>query len=268
MLVCRYADGGRPGHGRVDLDDGRVVPVEYEPAVARWVSRPGPARPLGEVTLLPPAKPSKIVCVALNHPPATRSGSCPVVLKPPSSLVAHEEPVRHPGGVWQLRHEAELAVVIGVRCVRVRPGDAASVIAGYTCANDITAYADPPDAVAVPWAKHFDGLSPIGPWLATDLDPADAEITCRVDGEVRQQGRTGDLLVGIPEIVAQVSEHTTLLPGDVILTGTPPGSGPLAVGSRVEVSIPGVGTLRNVIDPPVTLSGAGRGRGRNAVIDA
>ncbi|MGA8117481.1 MAG: fumarylacetoacetate hydrolase family protein [Actinocatenispora sp.] len=275
MLVCRYADGGRRGYGRVEHDPAgdHLVPVEYD--AGRWVPRAGRTRPLSEVTLLPPAEPTKIACMALNYPPEGRTAtdirrragaaSAPVVLKPPSSLAGTGDPVGHPGAAWELKHEAELAVVIGVRCTRVPARYATEVVAGYTCANDITAYARPrtdgapepaagnaPARPAYPpvWAKHFDSFTPLGPWLATDLDPEDVEITCLVDGETRQRGSTRDLISPVAEVIALVSEYMTLLPGDVILTGTPTGSGPLAVGSRVEVTIAGIGTLHNVIDLP------------------
>ncbi|WP_179166674.1 fumarylacetoacetate hydrolase family protein [Streptomyces sp. CB03238] len=268
MLVCRYSDGGRRGYGRVDRDhDGdRVVPVAYDGPTGRWVPRVGRARPVGEVTLLPPAEPTKIACIALNHTsgggPAAGGGrpagaaSSAVLLKPPSSLAGPEDTVGHPGAAWELKHEAELAVVIGVRCKRVRPEYAAEVVAGYTCANDLTAYAKAPSGAgdgsapaAYPpvWAKHFDRFTPLGPWLATDLDPAGVGITCRVDGETRQRGSTSDLITPVHEVIGVVSEHMTLEPGDVILTGTPAGSGPLSPGDRVEVSIGGIGTLRNTI---------------------
>lgn len=290
MLVCRYADGGRRGYGRVehDHDGGHVLPVQYDRLAGRWVPGAGRARPISEVALLSPADPSKIACFALNYPPEGRAASdvkrsagaasSAVLLKPPSSLAGHGDPVSHPGSSWELKHEAELAVVVGVRCKKVPAEYAAEVVAGYTCANDLTAYArrhpgdvaepgeEEPAASSKPptnaangstrtrylpvWAKHFDGFTPLGPWLATDLDPADVEITCKVDGETRQRGSTRDLIRPVREVIALVSEHMTLLPGDVILTGTPAGSGSLSVGSRVEVSIAGIGTLRNIIDMP------------------
>jgi 2-keto-4-pentenoate hydratase/2-oxohepta-3-ene-1,7-dioic acid hydratase in catechol pathway len=224
--------------------------VEYDSHARRWVRLGEPARPLSALTLLPPAEPSKILCIALNHGPGARAAgaSAPVLLKPPTSVAGHGDCVSHPGGPWELRHEAELAAIIGVPCRRVSVTQAAAVVAGYTCANDITAYvwpADTPQPLA--WAKHFDNSTPLGPWLATDLNPAEAEITCTVDGELRQHGSTRDLVRSVYEVIAQVSEHTTLLPGDVILTGTPAGSGPLAVGNQVEVSITGIGSLRNTI---------------------
>ncbi|MEV7231862.1 fumarylacetoacetate hydrolase family protein [Polymorphospora sp. NPDC051019] len=267
MIVCRYADGGRSGYGRVEPEHGGSLVVPIRRSAGRWVGGPGRARPVDELSLLPPAEPTKIICVALNYSAAARpapgrgrpgsADSTVVLLKPPSSLAGPEHHIGHPGGSWELRHEAELAVVIGTRCKRVPVEYAADVVAGYTCANDITAYArrdaeasGTPAAPPPVWAKHFDGCTPLGPWLATDLDPADVEITCRVDGRARQRGNTRDLIVPVPELIALISEHMTLLPGDVVLTGTPEGSGPLMVGSRVEVSIAGIGTLRNTVDMP------------------
>ncbi|MDQ0585641.1 fumarylacetoacetate hydrolase family protein [Streptomyces rishiriensis] len=264
MLICRFADHGRRGYGRVEHDDDGdlVVPVRYDGPSRGWVDDVGGARPMGEVTLLPPAEPSKIACVALNyasHGTATVGAgrrpadpaSCAVVLKPPSTVVGHGAAVCHPGADWELRHEAELAVVIGTACKSVPPERAAEVVAGYTCANDLTAYARraPEEQNGHPpvWAKHFDSFTPLGPWLATDVDPADLRITCRVNDETRQDGSTGGLITPVGEVVAVVSRHMSLVPGDVILTGTPTGSGPLAVGDRVEVSIAGIGTLRNTV---------------------
>ncbi|MQY04661.1 fumarylacetoacetate hydrolase family protein [Actinomadura macrotermitis] len=259
MLVCRYSDGGRRGYGRVD--DDHVVPADYDRDTRRWVRRSGPARPISEVTVLAPAEPTKVVCIALNHGTGRPAdpASTAVVLKPPSSLTGPWTSIGHPGRPWLLKHEAELAIVIGTRCKKVLPAHAEEVVAGYTCANDITAYAHPQDGGApagdLVWAKHFDGCTPLGPWLATDLDVADAEITCSVDGAIRQRGSTRELRTPVHDVIALVSEHMTLLPGDVILTGTPAGSGPLPPGSRVEVAIEGIGALCNTIDEP---SGAAR----------
>ncbi|MFL6117957.1 MAG: fumarylacetoacetate hydrolase family protein [Catenulispora sp.] len=263
MFICRYADNGRRGHGRVDPDADRVEPVRYDAGARRWVRAPGRVRALSEIVLLPPAEPGKVVCVALNsaadpvaaaairaHGPA----GVPILLKPPNSLAATGDAVNHPGPGWELKHEAELAVVIAVPCKRVPASRAAAVVAGYTCANDLTGYAtagpDWPAGRPPVFAKHLDGSTPLGPWLVDDLDPRDVAISCRVDGELRQSGSTADSIWPVDEVVAHVSSHMTLLPGDVILTGTPAGSSALAVGARVEVSIAGIGTLHTVIDPP------------------
>ncbi|MBO3741332.1 fumarylacetoacetate hydrolase family protein [Actinoplanes flavus] len=263
MLVCRYTDAGRYGYGRIDSGSGgtHLSPVRYDTAARSWVPAGGPSRPLSDVTLLAPAEPTKIVCLALNWAagdrptggPLPRAADSAVLLKPSTSLIGPDSAVVHPGPDWELRHEAELAVVIGVRCSRVSAARAPDVIAGYTAANDITAYArrTPQNADRQPvWAKHFDGCTPLGPWLATGLDPADVVLSCRVDGELRQQAGTRDLVVPVADVVALVSEHMTLLPGDVVLTGTPPGSGPLPAGSRVEVSATGIGVLRTTVDAP------------------
>lgn len=262
MLICRFADHGGPGYGRVEHsgNGGVVVPVRYDRLDGAWVDRAGRARLLGEVTLLPPAAPSKIACVALNYAagesPAgygrpADPASCAVVMKPPSTLIGQGDQVDHPGAAWELRHEAELAVVIGAACKNVPPERAAEVVAGYTCANDLTGYVrrapEEPTGRPPVWAKHFDGFTPLGPWLATGLDAADLRITCRVNGETRQDGSTRGLVIPVHQVVAVVSRHMSLLPGDVILTGTPEGSGPMWAGDRVEVSIAGIGTLSNTV---------------------
>ncbi|WP_305788017.1 fumarylacetoacetate hydrolase family protein [Symbioplanes lichenis] len=265
MLICRFADGDETGHARVEPggDGDRLVPVRYDGLAGGWVDRAGPVRPITGVTLLPPADPTKIICVALNYAPdrAARRGAghpadpatCSVVTKPPSTLIGDGQPIGHPGAAWELRYEAELAVVIAVACKNVPAGRVATVVAGYTCANDLTSYAHraSPERAGQPpvWAKHFDGFTPLGPWLATGLDPEDVRITCRVNGETRQDGSTRGLVTPVHEVVAVVSRYMSLLPGDVILTGTPEGSGPLAVGDRVEVSVAGIGTLGNTVTP-------------------
>ncbi|MBV8933260.1 MAG: fumarylacetoacetate hydrolase family protein [Kutzneria sp.] len=261
MLICRFSTDGRQGYGQ--LDGAQVIPLAGAPFAGppRPCGRP---LPLAEVSLLPPVTPTKIVCVVLNyangaHPHLRSDVPRPPVLKPPSSVAGPGDCVPHPGEPWQLKHEAELAVVIGVGCKDVTVERAIDVVAGYTCANDITAYAPDADAdtggsgFRGAWAKHFDAFCPLGPWLATDLDHADLEVTCRVDGEVRQHGSTKHLIMSVPEVIAQVSEHMTLVPGDVILTGTPAGSGPLHVGHQVEVSISGIGTLRNGVSEGIPL---------------
>jgi 2-keto-4-pentenoate hydratase/2-oxohepta-3-ene-1,7-dioic acid hydratase in catechol pathway len=285
MLICRYLDEGVARHGRVDLAERRVGPVTRGP-FGSWTTASGRDVPLGEVVLLPPAEPSKIVCLALNYATgaqgtvnsaAVRAGgstTAPVLLKPPSSLAAGGDVVELPGEEWELKYEAELAVVIGTACKRVSARKALDVVAGYTCANDFTAYArrhpdDPATGFPRVWAKHFDGTTPIGPWLATDLDPAEFELRCAVDGETRQQATGRDLIRPIDEVIALVSEYMTLLPGDVLLTGTPAGSAAVAAGSEVEVSIGGIGVLRNFIGPPpgTTPAPDGPARGEKGIRD-
>jgi 2-keto-4-pentenoate hydratase/2-oxohepta-3-ene-1,7-dioic acid hydratase in catechol pathway len=166
-------------------------------------------------------------------------------LKPSTSVVGTGDAIVLPALSDEVHHESELAVVIGRLCREVPVERAHEVVLGYTCANDVTAR--DLQRLDGQWgrAKGFDTFCPIGPWIETDLDVSDIAITCTVDGQVRQDGRTSDLAFSIPALIAWVSAAMTLLPGDVILTGTPSGVGPIVNGNTVEVSIDGIGTLRN-----------------------
>lgn len=208
-----------------------------------------------DVRFVAPVLPSKIIAVGKNYAAhAQEMGSeVPVspmlFLKPSTSVVGPGEPITLPWQSERVEHEAELAIVIGRLCRDVPAERVPEVILGYTCANDVTAR--DLQAVDGQWgrAKGFDSFCPLGPWIVTDLEADDAAITCRVNDEVRQSGSTSDLVHDITELVVQISAVMTLLPGDVILTGTPAGVGPLRAGDQVSVSIAGIGSLRNpVID--------------------
>jgi 2-keto-4-pentenoate hydratase/2-oxohepta-3-ene-1,7-dioic acid hydratase in catechol pathway len=166
-------------------------------------------------------------------------------LVPNTAVVGPGDPVVLPPQSSNVHYEGELAVVIGRMCKDVAPEEAASVIFGYTCANDVTArdlqFGDGQWARA----KGFDTFCPLGPWIETDLDPADLSLVTRVDGEVVQDGHTSDMVHGVAALIAHASAAFTLLPGDVILTGTPAGVGPVEPGQRVEVEIQDIGTLSN-----------------------
>jgi 2-keto-4-pentenoate hydratase/2-oxohepta-3-ene-1,7-dioic acid hydratase in catechol pathway len=168
-------------------------------------------------------------------------------VKSPSAVIGLGAPIVVPPHVTQPDYEGELAVVIGRLAHRLSPQDAVLAILGYTCGNDVTLR--DLQARDGQWtrAKGFDTSCPLGPWIETDVDPADLELTTRVNGEVRQQARTSDLTFGPAGLVAFVSTFMTLLPGDVIMTGTPAGIGPLQPGDRVEVEIEGIGSLQNPV---------------------
>jgi 2-keto-4-pentenoate hydratase/2-oxohepta-3-ene-1,7-dioic acid hydratase in catechol pathway len=165
-----------------------------------------------------------------------------------------------------VHHEVELAVVIGARGARhVSPQQALSSVFGYTIANDVTERDMQKSDGQWTRAKGFDSFCPLGPWIETDLsglgkDPADLEISCTVDGEPRQSGRTSQLLFDIPTLISYISQVMTLLPGDVVLTGTPSGVGPLRPGQRVECTIEALGTLGNPVTEADTVSTAGGAR--------
>jgi 2-keto-4-pentenoate hydratase/2-oxohepta-3-ene-1,7-dioic acid hydratase in catechol pathway len=166
-------------------------------------------------------------------------------LKPNTSVIGPQDAVVLPRQSSEVHHEAELAVVIGRICKDVPVERASEVIFGYTCADDVTARDLQRSDGQWARAKGFDTFCPLGPWVTTGLDPGDLAVRCRVNGAVTQQGRTNQMVVDVPALVAAVSSAFTLLPGDVILTGTPSGVGPLVDGDTVEVEVEGIGTLRH-----------------------
>lgn len=212
------------------------------------------AAPLDKVRLLAPIIPSKILCVGKNYADhaAEMGGDVPseplIFSKPATTVIGPGEPIRLPALSQEVHHEAELAVVIGVLARKVAAADALGYVYGYTCANDVTAR--DLQARDGQWtrAKGFDSFCPLGPWIDTSIDPAKGlPVRCRVNGETRQDGTTADLVFGVGELVAYCSAFATLLPGDVILTGTPAGVGPLADGDTVEVEVSGLGILTNPV---------------------
>ena len=208
---------------------------------------------LSEVTLLPPCEPSKIVCVGRNYAEHAREHGAEVpalpliFLKPPSSLIGHEGVIHLPPQSQRVEHEAELAVVIGRRARLITPEQAADYILGYTVANDVTARDLQHSDGQWTRSKGFDTFCPLGPWIVTGLDPADRVIYCEVNGHMRQMASTRDMVFSVPQLVAYISSVMTLERGDVILTGTPSGVGPLASGDEVVVEVEGVGRLRNSV---------------------
>ena len=210
--------------------------------------------PWNEARLLAPVIPTKVVAVGKNYAEhaAEMGGAVPdfpiVFLKPPTTVVGPLQPIRLPPDTDEVHHEAELAVVIGRVTRDVDIEDVGAHVLGYTAANDVTARDLQRRDGQWTRAKGFDTFCPLGPAIDTELDPAEGlSITCRVNGELRQAGSTSDLVFGIGEIVSYVSRIMTLLPGDVILTGTPGGVGPITAGDKVEVEIEGIGVLVNPV---------------------
>jgi 2-keto-4-pentenoate hydratase/2-oxohepta-3-ene-1,7-dioic acid hydratase in catechol pathway len=209
---------------------------------------------LDEVELLAPCEPTKIVAIGRNYAAhaAEHGAQVPVeplfFLEPPSAVIGPGAAILYPEHLSQhLEHEAELAVVMGRRARRVSREDALSFVWGYTCANDLTAR--DLQRLDGQWSrgKGFDTFCPLGPWVVPDLDTTDLQVCCSVNGEVRQEGRTRDMIFSIDELIAYVSAVMTLEPGDVILTGTPSGVSPLLPGDRVAVEIEGIGRLENEV---------------------
>jgi 2-keto-4-pentenoate hydratase/2-oxohepta-3-ene-1,7-dioic acid hydratase in catechol pathway len=172
-----------------------------------------------------------------------------IFLKPSTSMNAPGGTIQVPQPSMRVDYEGELAVVIGRRARHVRPDEALHFVLGYTCANDVTARDLQKKDGQWTRAKGFDGFCPLGPWVETDVDPSDLEIQTLLNGEVVQQSRTSDMVFDVPTLVSFISCVMTLLPGDVVLTGTPSGIGPMHPGDVVEVRIEGVGSLKNPVEP-------------------
>ena len=197
--------------------------------------------------------PSKIVCVGRNYADHARelgneAPSEPIIfLKPPSAVLAPGGRIVRPPQSQRVDFEGELALVIGREARNVAEGSWRDFVAGFTCANDVTARDLQKKDVQFTRGKSFDTFCPIGPWIETDLDPASLRLITRVNGEVRQDGNTSQMIFSCGFIIAFITSIMTLAPGDVVLTGTPAGVGPLNAGDTVEVEIEGIGTLRNVV---------------------
>lgn len=262
MRIARFVAQGDPTYGVVELaeDSGTnpdtIAVVSGDP-LAGPVHYTGERVNLADVRLVSPVIPrSKVLGIGRNYADhaAERGVDVPetplVFLKPNTSVIGPGEPIIYPAETSNVNYEGELAVVIGRICRRVPVERAAEVIFGYTVANDITARDLQASDGQWARAKGFDSFAPLGPWIATHLELAEAsqlDLVTTVNGEVRQQGNTSQMVHSIAELIAHVSSFTTLLPGDVILTGTPSGIGPLQVGDSVSVTVSGIGTLTNPV---------------------
>jgi 2-keto-4-pentenoate hydratase/2-oxohepta-3-ene-1,7-dioic acid hydratase in catechol pathway len=251
MRLLRFRFGDRIATGAADRDSDVVRVLQgtfFEDPLPT-----GEEVPLDDVRLLAPVLPSKLVCVGKNYAAhaAEFDQSVPeeplLFLKPSTSVIGPGEPIQLPSISTRVDYEGELAVVIGRLARNIRAEDAYKVILGYTCANDVTLR--DLQRMDDQWAraKGFDGSCPLGPWIETDLDPNDAHLETRLNGEVRQNGQTSELVFGVATLIEYVTSFMTLLPGDALLTGTPEGVGKLVPGDVVEVEVEGVGTLRNEV---------------------
>ena len=219
------------------------------------ISDPVAALNLADVKILAPVIPSKVVCVGKNYADHAKEmgGEVPtepvIFIKPNTTVIGEGDFIVVPPQSQNVHHEAELAIVIGALAKNVEIDRADEVIFGYTCANDVTARDLQNSDGQWTRAKSFDTFCPLGPWIETDLDPEDLAISCAVNGELRQDGNTSDLVRSAHEMVSWISHMMTLLPGDVILTGTPAGVSQIVNGDSVAVTIADIGTLTN----PVTV---------------
>ncbi|MEP7026107.1 MAG: fumarylacetoacetate hydrolase family protein [Actinomycetota bacterium] len=271
MRIARFSRGDSVAYGVVQevSPDGRngaaVSPDTEGLLIAELQGHPfgvgtdsvrytGASHRVADVRLLAPVLPTKVVAIGKNYADhAKEMGGEPpaepvIFLKPSTSVTGPGDPVARPVKLSErVDFEGELAVVIGRLCRDVPPERVPEVIFGYTCANDVTARDLQSRDGQWSRAKGFDTFCPLGPWIETDLDPADLELTTTVNGEVKQRARTSLLLHDITELVCYVTAVMTLLPGDILLTGTPAGVGPLVHGDRVTVAIQGIGALTNPV---------------------
>ncbi|MGC1619995.1 MAG: fumarylacetoacetate hydrolase family protein [Candidatus Acidiferrum sp.] len=262
MKFCRFltldstaAQAATPLYGLLEGDQIREVSGlpwgSWSPGSRTW--------PVAGVHLLAPVEPTKIVCVGRNYAAhaAELGNELPkeplIFLKPPSAIIAPGEPVVLPPQSQRVEHEGELALIVGRRCSRLKEtDDSLSYLLGYSCLNDVTARDLQKSDVQFTRAKGFDTFCPVGPHIETQLDASDVLVETRVNGALRQSGRTSLMVYPVAFLVRWISNVMTLYPGDLIATGTPAGVGPLLAGDAVEVSVDGVGVLRNPVHAPHT----------------
>lgn len=254
MRVCRVVTN-RDQPARFAILDGHIRLLEGDP----WneiVTGEETVEPSG-VSFAAPVVPTKIIAIGRNYAAHARElgnevGEIPLIFsKLPSAVIGPDQPILIPPESERVDYEGELAVVIGRRCRRVFRKDWRKVVFGFTCANDVTARDIQRRDVQFTRGKGFDTFCPVGPWIETDLDPADLRVSTRVNGDLRQEGRTADLVFPVPRLVEFVSASMTLEPGDLILTGTPEGVGPLYDGDLVEIEVEGIGILRNRVEKEI-----------------
>jgi 2-keto-4-pentenoate hydratase/2-oxohepta-3-ene-1,7-dioic acid hydratase in catechol pathway len=249
VKTCRFRLSGREAYGVVE--DGAVRALGAAP----WAGGlpEGKPVPLAAVELLAPVQPSKVVCVGRNyraHAKELGNEVPPVPLifmKPSTAVIGPQEAIRCPEQSKEVHHEAELGVVVGRTLTRASAAEARLAVFGYTCLNDVTARDIQREEKQFTRAKGFDTFCPVGPLVVTDLDPLEVSLVCRVNGAERQRGTTRDMVHDPFALLAFISNVMTLLPGDLVATGTPEGVGAITRGDWVEVEISGIGVLRNPV---------------------
>lgn len=250
MRIARVRHGTAVGFGVIEED----AVAELDGPPVGEIRFTGNRVPLAACKLLAPVLPSKVVCVGKNYAEhaAEMGGEVPaeplLFLKPSTAVIGPEDPIRKPAICERLDHEGELAIVIAGLVRNADEGTAERAILGYTCGNDVTAR--DLQARDNQWtrAKGFDSFCPLGPWIETEIDAIGLDVEVRLNGEVRQHGNTKDLYFPPAFLVSYISRIMTLLPGDVIMTGTPAGVGPMQPGDTVEVEVGGIGILSNPVE--------------------
>jgi 2-keto-4-pentenoate hydratase/2-oxohepta-3-ene-1,7-dioic acid hydratase in catechol pathway len=254
MRIVRYSHDGQMSFGVLEGETiAAITPHPFAP-----FEYSGERLAPDEVRLLAPVLPTKVVAVGKNYADHAKEMGDevpdePIIfLKPSTSVVGPGDPIIYPAGVDRVDFEGELAVIVGKMARRLDEADALQVVLGFTCANDVTARNLQASDGQWTRAKGFDTFCPLGPWIETDLDSSDLAVRTLVNDEQRQSSRTSMLVNSVARLLVFISGVMTLLPGDVILTGTPAGIGPLAPGDRVAVEVEGIGVLTNrVVAEPV-----------------
>lgn len=254
MRLARFRHDGRSQFGMVSPGETDLSVTAIAGGLFDSWERTGPELPMSEVTLLSPLRPSKIIGIAGNY--RSWEGTQRELLvdpyiffKPPTGVIGTGQPIDIPRIATGALHEVELAVVIGTICRNADAASAENFIFGYTCSNDVTAMGLPATSASsnITGMKAFDTFCPLGPWIETELAVDDLGLRCYVGDELRQDGRTSGMVRDVGELVAQVSTTMTLLPGDVILTGTPRDYGLVEPGKNVTVAVEGIGELVNPV---------------------
>jgi 2-keto-4-pentenoate hydratase/2-oxohepta-3-ene-1,7-dioic acid hydratase in catechol pathway len=249
VKFARFLKGDQAVYGSVEGDQI----VELDGSIFGLYQATSRKHALASVKLLPPCEPSKVLCFGLNYALHAAEAKLDIpkspilFLKAPSAIIATGETIVLPDHQNRIDYEAELTIVMKDVTKGVSPDDALKHVLGYTCGNDVSHR--PFQHGDGQWcrAKSFDTFGPIGPWIVTDLDPGNLAIQSFVNGQMKQNSNTNDLIFNVPFLISWLSQCMTLLPGDVIMTGTPSGVGPLKAGDVVEVVIEGIGKLSNPV---------------------
>ena len=270
MKYCRFQVDGQAGYGLVESVAGREMitrllrtPEDADGDLEDLPSKRMEPLPLDEALLLPPVRPSKIVCVGLNYHDRTAASQPeipaePVIFfKPPSTLLPTGGSILRPKVASSIVYEAEVGVVIAKNCHQLgQDEDIRPYILGYTCVNDVSAQGVMGKDGQLTRAKSFDTFCPVGPVVSSEADPwAGIGVEARVNGDLRQQGNTRDFVFPLDVVIRSISRVMTLVPGDLISTGTPKGAGPVVAGDAVEITIEGVGTLKNAVVDEAQIDG-------------
>jgi 2-keto-4-pentenoate hydratase/2-oxohepta-3-ene-1,7-dioic acid hydratase in catechol pathway len=255
VKIARYTSGDEPQYGVVGGAEGEeiIAAVAGDPLYS-GIELTGEQVTLADVRLLAPVIPrSKVVCIGRNYVAHAEElgNEVPteplVFLKPNTSVIGPFDPIVYPRQSSNVHYEGELGVVIGRICRDVPPERAGDVIYGYTVGNDVTARDLQKTDGQWARAKGFDSFCPLGPWIETELDASAVKVRTELNGELKQEGSTDLMIFDVPTIVAYITSFMTLLPGDVVLTGTPAGVGPMVAGDDVSVTVEGIGTLTNKV---------------------